>query len=135
MRIGPAAHAARVSIDTLRFYERRGLIVARRDGSGYRVYSGETLARLGFIREAKELGFSLREIKELLSLGVKSTRECGPVTRKAEVKLAAMNRELRRLRRLRRTLKRMIHNCGGSCAGEVPCPTCKRASAANQATG
>jgi DNA-binding transcriptional MerR regulator len=122
MTIGRVASAAGVSIDTLRFYERRGLIARPARGlSGYRIYSDEVLDRLGFIRDAKALGFSLREIQELLSLGVRSTRECGPVTRKAEAKLAAMNQEIRRLQRMRRTLARIIHDCGGSCSGGIKC--------------
>ena len=95
MTIGRVANAARVSIDTIRFYERRGLLAApRRNFSGYRNYSGEVLDRLRFIGDAKRLGFTLKEIKELLSEGVKSTNECGPVTRKAETKLAEMNEEI-----------------------------------------
>jgi MerR family transcriptional regulator, copper efflux regulator len=74
------------------------------------------LDRLRFITDAKRLGFSLKEIKELLSLGVKSTTECGPVTRKAETKLAAMNKEIARLQRLRLTLRKMVETCGGQCA-------------------
>src|SRR5208337_3129069 len=80
MKIGSVASQADLSIDTLRFYEREGLISSpRRLFSGYRDYPEEVLGRLDFIKEAKGLGFSLREIKELLSMGVKSTRECGPV--------------------------------------------------------
>jgi MerR family transcriptional regulator, copper efflux regulator len=116
MTIGRVADAAGVSIDTLRFYERQGLVARpSRAVSGYRQYSAEVLDRLRFIRDAKALGFSLREIKELLAVGVKSTRECGPVTRKAEAKLVAMNDEIERLKRMRRTLTRMIEDCGGVC--------------------
>jgi MerR family transcriptional regulator, copper efflux regulator len=116
MTIGRVASAAGVSIDTVRFYERQGLVARpRRNLSGYRLYSDDVLDRLDFIHDAKALGFSLREIKELLSLGVKSTRECGPVTRKAEAKLVAMNDEIKRLNRMRRTLAKMIQDCGGVC--------------------
>lgn len=116
MTIGRVANAAGVSIDTIRFYERRGLIAApRRSFSGYRNYSEDVLDRLRFIGDAKRLGFSLREIKELLSLGVRSTTECGPVTRKAEAKLTEMNEEISRLQRLRLTLRKMIEECGGEC--------------------
>ena len=59
------------------------------------------------------MGFSLREIRELLVLGVKSTRECGPVTGKAEAKLFQMTQEIVRLQRLRRTLRKMIRDCRG----------------------
>jgi DNA-binding transcriptional MerR regulator len=111
-----------LSIDTIRFYERQGLLSSpRRLFSGYRDYSEEVLDRLHFIKEAKGLGFSLREIKELLSLGVKSTRECGPVTRKAEAKLAEMESEIERLQRLRRTLRKMVKECDGRCAPSSKC--------------
>src|SRR5271166_1742392 len=116
MTIGRVANAAGVSIDTIRFYERRGLLaMPDRSFSGYRNYSEEALDRLRFIGDAKRLGFTLKEIKELLSLGVKSTAECGPVTRKAEAKLLEMNEEIGRLQRLRLTLRKMIEECGGEC--------------------
>jgi MerR family transcriptional regulator, copper efflux regulator len=116
MTIGRVAGAAGVSIDTIRFYERQGLIEKpRRNFSGYRNYSDAVLDRLRFISDAKRLGFTLKEIKELLSQGVKSTAECGPVTRKAEAKLAEMNDEIARLQRLRVTLRKMVEACGGQC--------------------
>jgi len=117
MTIGRVASTAAVSIDTIRFYERQGLIAKpRRSFSGYRIYSEDVLDRLRFIGDAKRLEFSLKEIKELLSLGVKSTAECGPVTRKAEAKLTEMNEEIDRLLRLRLTLRKMVEACGGECA-------------------
>ena len=117
MTIGRVAGAAGVSIDTIRFYERQRLIAApRRSFSGYRNYSEDAIDRLRFIGDAKRLSFTLKEIRELLSLGVKSTTECGPVTRKAEAKLAEMNEEIYRLQRLRMTLRKMVEDCGGQCA-------------------
>jgi len=117
MTIGRVADAVGVSIDTIRFYERQRLIAApRRSFSGYRNYSEDAIDRLRFIGDAKRLGFTLKEIRELLSLGVKSTTECGPVTRKAEAKLAEMNEEIYRLQRLRMTLRKMVEDCGGQCA-------------------
>lgn len=116
MTIGRVASAAGVSIDTIRFYERQGLIEKpRRNFSGYRNYSEAVLDRLRFIRDAKRLGFTLKEVRELLSEGVKSTAECGPVTRKAEAKLVEMNEEIARLQRLRVTLRKMVETCGGNC--------------------
>jgi MerR family transcriptional regulator, copper efflux regulator len=117
MTIGRVANAAGVSIDTIRFYERQRLLAApRRSFSGYRNYSEDVLDRLRFIGDAKRLGFTLKEIRELLSLGVKSTAECGPVTRKAEAKLAEMNEEIARLQSLRVTLRKMVEACNGQCA-------------------
>jgi MerR family copper efflux transcriptional regulator len=116
MKIGVVADKTEVSIDTLRFYEREGLIPSpRRLFSGYRDYPSDVLDRIEFIKEAKGLGFRLREIKELLSAGVKSTRECGPVTHKAQQKLAEMDAEIAQLQRLRKTLRKMVRDCDGSC--------------------
>ena len=116
MTIGRVANTLGLSIDTIRFYERQGLIAPpRRNFSGYRNYSEDVIDRLHFIGDAKRLGFKLKEIKELLSQGVKSTAECGPVTRKAEAKLAEMNEEIVRLQRLRVTLRKMVEACGGQC--------------------
>ena len=116
MTIGRVANALGLSIDTIRFYERQGLIAPpRRNFSGYRNYSEDVIDRLNFIGDAKRLGFTLKEIKELLSQGVKSTEECGPVTRKAEAKLAEMNDEIARLQRLRVTLRKRVEACGGQC--------------------
>jgi DNA-binding transcriptional MerR regulator len=128
MTIGRLARRTGVTVDTLRFYERKGLIVQpRRMLSGYRNYSDEVIERLRFVKDAKGLGFSLREIRELLLLGVKSTRECGPVTRKAEAKLSQMTEEIVRLQRLRRTLRKVIRDChgcvspGGTANRGLPC--------------
>ena len=85
----------------------------RRLLSGYRNYSDDVIDRLRFVKDARGLGFSLREIQELLMLGVKSTRECGPITRKAEAKLFQMTEEIARLQGLRRTLRKMIRDCHG----------------------
>lgn len=114
MTIGRLARRAGVTVDTLRFYERQGIIGRpRRMISGYRNYSDDVVDRLEFVKDAKALGFSLREIRDLLSMGVKSTRECGPLTCKAEAKLAEMTSEIARLQRLQRTLRKMVRECQG----------------------
>src|ERR1700722_6459398 len=116
MTIGRVANAAGVIIDAIRFYERQGFIASpRRNFSGYRNYSDDVLDRLRFIGDAKRLGFTLKEIKELLSGGVKWTAECAPGTKKGEGKLAEMNEEIARLQRLRVTLRKMVEACGGEC--------------------
>ncbi len=84
MTIGQVAKQTGVGIETIRFYERRGLIdePPRRD-SGYRQYSEDVIARLEFIKRAKELGFSLKEINELFSLRVDHDTSCGDVRSRA----------------------------------------------------
>jgi MerR family transcriptional regulator, copper efflux regulator len=88
MTIGKVAKGTNVGIETVRFYEREGLIEKspRRD-SGYRAYPADTVDRLRFIKRAKELGFSLKEIKELLALRIAPGTTCGQIKKRAEAKI------------------------------------------------
>jgi len=89
LTIGQLAKAGGVNIQTVRFYERLHLLApTARTPSGYRVYGEEAVRRLRFIKNAQALGFTLREILELLNLRVSSTTRCGDVQRRAEAKLA-----------------------------------------------
>ncbi len=101
MTIGRLAKTAGVNIDTIRYYERHGLLprAARRD-SGYREYAAADVARLSFIRRAKELGFSLADIAELLSLS-QNRHDVRGVKRKAEERLEQVERKIRELQRVR----------------------------------
>lgn len=110
--IGSLAEQADVNIQTIRFYERQGLLqpVLRRD-SGYRVYDDGSLKRLHFIVHAKGLGFSLAEIKELLGLRIRSVEGCNRVRAKANHKLLAIQDKIYQLRKLERTLKALICDC------------------------
>jgi MerR family copper efflux transcriptional regulator len=114
MTIGRLAKQAGVNIDTIRYYERHGLLpqAARRE-SGYRVYAATDVERLSFIRRAKELGFSLSDIAELLSLSADRHSDMRGVKRKAEERLADVERKIRELQRVRRGLKTLIAACPG----------------------
>jgi MerR family copper efflux transcriptional regulator len=121
MTIGRLAKAAGVNIDTIRYYERHGLLphAARRE-SGYREYAASDVARLSFIRRAKELGFSLADIGDLLSLS-HERRDVRGVKRKAEERLAEVERKISELKRVQRGLKTLIDACPGH--GELAsCP-------------
>jgi MerR family copper efflux transcriptional regulator len=126
--IGALARAAGVKVSTLRFYERRGLLPApsRRPGSvhaaGYRIYGAADLGRLRFIQDAKALGFSLREIHELLELRVSpDAQTCESVREYARGKVAEIDERLHRLRTLKRGLIDMIAACGTAGPGD-DCP-------------
>jgi len=122
MTIGRLAKAAGVNIDTIRYYERHGLLprAARRD-SGYREYEAGDVARLSFIRRAKDLGFSLTDIGELLSLSNDRRGDMRGVKRKAEERLADVERKIAELKRVQRGLKTLIDACPGH--GELAtCP-------------
>jgi len=122
MTIGTIARAAGVGIDTVRFYEREGLLPEpKRRASGYRDYQPATVQRLRFIRRAKELGFSLEEIRELLALSADRERGVRGVKQRAESRLAEVERRIRELRRVQRGLKHLIDACPGHGALES-CP-------------
>ncbi|QFT86695.1 Mercuric resistance operon regulatory protein [Halomonas sp. THAF12] len=115
MTIGKVAQVVGVGVETIRFYERRGLIEQppRPEGGGYRVYSDETVRRVLFIRRAQELGFSLREIAELLSLRTDHDTDAGEVRRRATDKLQDVDLKIERLQRIRRGLMTLLDRCPG----------------------
>ena len=115
LTIGRVARLTGVGVETIRFYEREGLIaVPPRAAFGYRHYPQETLACLRFIQRAKALGFSLKEIKELLSLRVSREVTSEEVRARAEAKIADIGDKIRQLQRMRRALVRLAETCQGS---------------------
>ena len=122
MTIGRLAERAGVNIDTIRYYERNGLLPApSRRASGYREYAPGDVERLRFIRRAKELGFALSEIAELLSLTADRRNDMQGVKRKAEERLEQVELKIKELQRVRRGLLKLIDACPGH--GELAsCP-------------
>ncbi|HER26516.1 MAG TPA: MerR family transcriptional regulator [Rhodospirillales bacterium] len=116
MTISRAARQARVGIETIRFYERRGLIeqpLKPRDG-GYRDYPVETIQKICFIRQAQEIGFSLRETKELLALRAAPGTDCADVRKQASEKLEEVERKIGQLKKMGTALKTVIAACPSS---------------------
>ena len=108
MTIGQLARETGVNLETVRFYERKGLMPRPpRRPSGYREYPQDAVRRIRFIQRGKELGFSLREIAELLRLRVDPGRSC------AEVKLADIKTKLRELRHVKAALEKLAAECTG----------------------
>jgi len=118
LTIGKAAQAAGVGVETVRFYERRGLIEQppKPATSGFRTYSGETVARIRFIRQAQELGFSLREAGELLDLKADPAADAAAVRERAAMKRAQVEDKIEQLERIRGALEALIAACPGSGA-------------------
>ncbi|REJ66664.1 MAG: MerR family transcriptional regulator [Planctomycetota bacterium] len=112
MTIGKVARLAEVGVETLRFYEREGLIEEppRRE-SGYREYPESVIARLRFIKRAKELGFTLGEIKELLSLKIDPSTTCADVRQRAELKIDNIEAKIRTLQRMKKALVKLTKAC------------------------
>lgn len=109
LTISQLAHAANVNVETVRYYERRGLIAQpAKPAVGYRRYSESALSRLRFIKRAQELGFTLEEIAHLLSLG---TSPCSQVQDMAAQKLAGVHAKIADLRRLEKVLAELLTQC------------------------
>lgn len=114
MTIGTVARLTGVSIETIRFYEREGLVAdPPRKESGYRLYGAETLSRLRFIHRARELGFSLGEIKELLFLRIAPNDTCDHIVEKAEQKILEIDEKVEALLRMKEALEALARACPG----------------------
>ncbi len=121
LTIGQVATAADVNVQTIRYYERRGLVATpRRTASGYRQYTDDAVARLRFIKHAQELGFSLQEIQELLGLRVRHGAACDAVERKTRQKIDVVQQKIRDFQRMKRTLERLA----AACAVRQPTAEC-----------
>jgi MerR family mercuric resistance operon transcriptional regulator len=111
LHIGKAAKLAGVSVDTIRFYQRLGLTQSGgRSAGGYRLFDGEQIRDLKFVRHAQELGFSLNEVKELLALRQKH-HACSEVQSMLKGKLADVREKIRSLARLEAELAGALRNC------------------------
>ncbi len=109
LTIGRLAKAAEVNVETIRYYQRVGLIVEpTKPLEGFRVYSSEVINRIRFIKRAQKLGFSLQDIAHLLELG---EGHCNDVREQAEVKLKQIEVQIKDLQSIRKTLKNLISEC------------------------
>ncbi len=121
IRTGEVAAKAGVNIQTLRYYERRGLLKEPpRRPSGFRKYPEEAIRIVRFIKHAQELGFTLREIDELLQLREDRDRTCAQVRRAAEAKIADIDSKLSRLTAVRRALDVLVQSCRNKRARRCP---------------
>ena len=122
LSIGNIARLAGVPLTTVRFYERANIVRPDgRTGANYRVYSSEAVARIRFTRRAQELGFTLREVKELLALRSGEGSSCKKVRATASAKIADIDTRIRSLKRISRALARLAHECD-THAGRSGCP-------------
>ena len=118
LTIGKLAAAGGVGVETIRFYQRRGLLDQPTRETGIRRYGSEDLRRLRFIREAQTAGFTLEVIKELLELDARDDR---PRARElAEARISALDKKIEQLQRARDALRRLATECGDGSTG--PCP-------------
>jgi MerR family mercuric resistance operon transcriptional regulator len=120
LTIGKVARAAGVNVETVRYYQRSGLVPEPpRPARSVRRYSEQTVARLRFIKRAQELGFTLAEIRRLLALG--DPQSCGKARALAADKLALVRSRIADLERMRAVLESLIQRCD-AVRGRVACP-------------
>ena len=121
LKVGEVARQAGVNVQTIHYYERRGLLPRPpRTESNYRAYSEEAVLRVRFIKRAQELGFTLKEIKELLSLRAAPRTRCADVRNRAEAKVQDIDDKARTLQAMRKALTKLI----GECSGKGPVTQC-----------
>ena len=115
LSIGQVAEAAGVGVETVRFYQREGLVEEpSREGTRRRRYSQDTVSRIRFIRGAQNVGFSLKEIEELMALRIAPGTSKGEIKARAQEKVDEIEEKMRDLQRMRDTLLKLIGSCEGS---------------------
>lgn len=113
LNIGEVAKQTGITVETVRFYEKQGLIAAPpRSVSGYRQYPPETVKRVQFIQNAKAVGFTLKDIAELLALHRKPGTSCSDIKLRATQKIEEVEQKIHELQNIRNALGRMIMKCG-----------------------
>ncbi len=121
LTIGHLAKDAQVNVETIRYYERLGLLPRPpRTQSGYRIFPDDAVRRLQFIQRAQDLGFSLKEIRNLLGLRLRPGTRCADVRERAEAKIAEIDVKIRSLQAMRKALVRLV----GACSGGGPVSDC-----------
>ena len=121
MTIGQVAKLAGVGVETIRFYEREGLLKKpKRKQSGYRLFGPEVVDRIRFIKSVKDLGFSLKEIRELLFLRADSKGSAKEVKRRIDLKIVQIDRRIQDLKRVRSALAKVSRSAGRGHMTETP---------------
>lgn len=115
VRIGEVAKESQVSVEAIRFYEREGLIMTpRRSASGYRQYSESVIRQIQFIQHAKKLGFSLKEISELIKLKDTRNARCASVKSTAKARIAGIQQKIDDLEQMKSELQPLLDQCKSS---------------------
>jgi MerR family copper efflux transcriptional regulator len=121
MTVGVLAEQAGVKVDTIRYYERHGLLPKPpRTNSGYRTFTHASVERLKFIKQAQALGFTLNEVKQLLALRFGPGMTCTDVRNRAQAKLAEIQQKIDSLHAMKRALRQLV----SACAAEGPASEC-----------
>lgn len=124
--VSALADKAGINLETVRYYEKIGLMPKpKRKESHYRFYNEDDFARLKFITRAKELGFTLKEISNLLSLKVDSETKCGDIKNLAEEKIKDVEEKIRDLKNIKKHLEKLVTQCINKELTSDECPILK----------
>jgi Hg(II)-responsive transcriptional regulator len=122
LTIGKLASAASVNVETIRFYERKGILKQPKKQGAFRYYPEDYITRIHFIKRSQELGFTLNETKELLDLKIKNQSRCGDVLSKTEEKIKEINQKINDLKKMKKSLEGLANCCVDSNQPLSDCP-------------
>jgi MerR family mercuric resistance operon transcriptional regulator len=111
LTIGKLAKASEVNVETVRFYERKGILKQPKKLGAFRYYPEEYITRIRFIKRSQELGFTLKETKELLDLKIKNQSKCSDVLNKTEEKIQEINQKINDLKKMKKSLEGLASCC------------------------
>lgn len=123
LTIGVLAKKSGVGVETVKFYHRKGLLPkpTKPSGGGFRHYPEEDVTRIRFIKRAQELGFTLRETKDLLEINTRPSATCSDIKAKAKSKLSEVELKIQDLKRVKASLEELIHACGDGKKAAASC--------------
>jgi len=122
MTIGTLATASDVNVETIRFYERKGILKQPKKAGGFRYYPKEYITRIRFIKRSQELGFTLAETKDLLDLKIKNQSKCGDVLTKTKVKIEEIDNKISDLKKMKKSLESLASCCVDNDQPLSDCP-------------
>ena len=122
LTIGKLAQASAVGIETIRFYERKELIKQPKKQGAFRYYPPELIDRIKFIKRSQELGFTLKEVKELLELKIKNQSKCSDVLEKTNNKIIEINEKIKDLKKMKKSLDGLAKCCMSDDMPLSDCP-------------
>jgi MerR family mercuric resistance operon transcriptional regulator len=122
MTIGKLAEACDVTVETVRFYERKRILKQPKKQGAFRYYPDEYIARIRFIKRSQELGFTLKETKELLDLKIKDHSKCSDVLARTEEKIIEVAKKIEDLKKMKRSLEALSSCCEDTSSPLSDCP-------------
>lgn len=122
LTIGKLAEACQVNVETVRFYERKGILKQPKKQGAFRYYPEEYITRIRFIKRSQEFGFTISESKELLDLKIKNHSKCCDVLSRTEVKIAEVTKKIEELKKIKKSLEALANCCEDSSIPLTDCP-------------